>query len=145
MTIFFIVAMLLQVPKYNFNPTLKMMIFVGWAAYGVIPTFHWVYRMGGLENPVVAVSKETYWKFKKVQKLFQILASFAKSLWNVHNQRHSFCHLHSKNPWKIRCRKIRLPRTFSSVVARHCRWSSLLLAQFRNNLYRIQNESRLYR
>lgn len=57
-TVFFIFVfvMALQVPKLNASDNLKMISFVCWAAYGVIPTCHWVKVMGGWENPIVAVS-----------------------------------------------------------------------------------------
>lgn len=48
--------MLMQVPKFNIDSHIKLMTFVGWAAYGVIPTLHWTIMMGGLENPIVSVS-----------------------------------------------------------------------------------------
>jgi len=46
----------LQLPKLKASDNLKMISFVCWAAYGVIPTCHWVIIMGGWENPIVAVS-----------------------------------------------------------------------------------------
>jgi len=46
-------AMLVQLPKFDVDSNVKMMIFVGWAAYGVIPTIHWTFVMGGLKHPVV--------------------------------------------------------------------------------------------
>lgn len=52
----FTFAMILQIPKLNINAHVKMLVFVAWAGYGVIPTIHWTFRMGGLENPVVMVS-----------------------------------------------------------------------------------------
>lgn len=48
--------MALQIPKVKASDNLKMISFVCWAAYGVIPTLHWVNVMGGWENPIVAVS-----------------------------------------------------------------------------------------
>lgn len=50
-------AMILQVPSFNVNMYVKMSVFVAWAAYGVIPTLHWSYLMGGFDNPIVAVSQ----------------------------------------------------------------------------------------
>lgn len=57
-TVFFIFVsvMALQIPKLKASDNLKMISFVCWAAYGVIPTCHWVAIMGGWENPIVAVS-----------------------------------------------------------------------------------------
>lgn len=48
--------MVLQIPKLNISPNIKMIVFIAWAAYGVLPTMHWTFVMGGLENPVVEVS-----------------------------------------------------------------------------------------
>lgn len=45
--------MVLQVPRFNVSSNLKLAVFVAWAAYGVVPTFHWVLVMGGTANPVV--------------------------------------------------------------------------------------------
>lgn len=55
-TLIFVVAMVLQAPKLNFSSNVKMLVFVGWAAYGVIPTIHWIVKLGGLDNPVVTVN-----------------------------------------------------------------------------------------
>ncbi|XP_024938284.1 progestin and adipoQ receptor family member 3 isoform X1 [Cephus cinctus] len=49
----FVVAMLLQVPRFNVNGNVKLIVFVAWAAYGVLPTLHWSIAMGGMENPMV--------------------------------------------------------------------------------------------
>ena len=51
----FIVAMLLQLPRYQVNDNLKLAVFVGWAVYGVLPTLHWTIAMGGMQNPVVSL------------------------------------------------------------------------------------------
>lgn len=55
-TLIFILALSLQIPKFNISSNVKMMVFVSWAAYGVIPTLHWTFSQGGLKNPMVAVS-----------------------------------------------------------------------------------------
>jgi hypothetical protein len=52
----FTFAMVLQIPKLKIDANTKLIVFLIWAAYGVVPTFHWTYNMGGLENPVVQVS-----------------------------------------------------------------------------------------
>ncbi|XP_067008952.1 progestin and adipoQ receptor family member 3 [Anabrus simplex] len=49
----FISAMVIQIPKFNVDSNVKLIVFVSWAAYGVVPTFHWTIIMGGLSNPVV--------------------------------------------------------------------------------------------
>lgn len=54
-TLIFVVAMILQIPSLNVNVNVKMFVFVAWAAYGVVPTLHWTIKMGGMENPLVAV------------------------------------------------------------------------------------------
>lgn len=55
-TFIFVIAMLLQVPQFQVDPFIKMFVFVAWAAYGVVPTFHWTMIMGGWDNPIVSVS-----------------------------------------------------------------------------------------
>lgn len=45
--------MILQVPKFDINGNVKLIVFVAWAAYGVLPTLHWSVAMGGMENPMV--------------------------------------------------------------------------------------------
>ncbi|XP_077287526.1 progestin and adipoQ receptor family member 3 [Arctopsyche grandis] len=52
-TLIFAVAMLVQLPRYKINANVKMLIFVAWAAYGVVPTLHWAVAMGGFDNPMV--------------------------------------------------------------------------------------------
>jgi hypothetical protein len=47
----------LQIPKLKIDANTKLIVFLSWALYGVVPTFHWTYTMGGLENPVVKVSQ----------------------------------------------------------------------------------------
>ncbi|EEB19387.1 conserved hypothetical protein [Pediculus humanus corporis] len=49
----FVFAMILQMPRLNVSSNLKLMVFVAWGAYGVVPTFHWTVIMGGIANPVV--------------------------------------------------------------------------------------------
>lgn len=50
--------MVLQIPKLRVDANMKLIVFVCWAAYGVVPTFHWTVIMGGLDNPVVQVRIE---------------------------------------------------------------------------------------
>lgn len=52
----FAFAMVLQIPKLKIDANTKLIVFLVWAVYGVVPTFHWTYTMGGLGNPVVQVS-----------------------------------------------------------------------------------------
>lgn len=52
-TVIFIVAMVLQIPSLNVPYIVKMLVFIGWAVYGVVPTLHWTFVMGGFDNPVV--------------------------------------------------------------------------------------------
>lgn len=54
-TFIFLIAMLLQVPHFQVDPFIKMFVFVAWAAYGVVPTFHWTLIMGGWDNPIVSL------------------------------------------------------------------------------------------
>ena len=52
----FLFAMILQIPRLQIDSNTKLIVFILWAAYGVVPTFHWTIIMGGFENPVVQVS-----------------------------------------------------------------------------------------
>ncbi|GJQ69626.1 hypothetical protein Trydic_g6714 [Trypoxylus dichotomus] len=52
-TIIFSGAMMLQLPKFNIASHIKTIVFILWAAYGIIPTIHWTIRSGGVETPVV--------------------------------------------------------------------------------------------
>ncbi|XP_044742305.1 progestin and adipoQ receptor family member 3 isoform X2 [Chrysoperla carnea] len=54
-SLIFIFALSLQVPRFNVSSNVKMLVFVAWAAYGVIPTLHWTFAQGGLKNPMVAL------------------------------------------------------------------------------------------
>jgi len=49
----FVFAMVLQIPRLNINGNIKLLVFVSWAIYGVLPTLHWTIAMGGFENPIV--------------------------------------------------------------------------------------------
>ncbi|XP_055535739.1 progestin and adipoQ receptor family member 3 isoform X3 [Wyeomyia smithii] len=51
--VIFTVAMVLQIPRLKVNSNVKMMAFVAWAAYGVVPTLHWYIVMGGAESTMV--------------------------------------------------------------------------------------------
>ncbi|XP_043266773.1 progestin and adipoQ receptor family member 3 [Venturia canescens] len=51
----FILAMVLQIPKLEVDGNIKLMVFVAWAIYGVLPTFHWGVAMGGMDNPMVSM------------------------------------------------------------------------------------------
>ena len=57
-TVFFIFvfAMILQIPRLEVDSNTKLIVFILWAVYGIIPTVHWTIVMGGFENPVVQVS-----------------------------------------------------------------------------------------
>lgn len=48
--------MILQIPRLKVNSNVKMLAFVAWAAYGVVPTLHWYIVMGGAESTMVKVS-----------------------------------------------------------------------------------------
>ncbi|XP_058443283.1 progestin and adipoQ receptor family member 3 isoform X2 [Malaya genurostris] len=51
--VIFTLAMVLQIPRLKINSNVKMMAFVAWAAYGVVPTLHWYIVMGGAESTMV--------------------------------------------------------------------------------------------
>ncbi|XP_021922005.1 progestin and adipoQ receptor family member 3 isoform X1 [Zootermopsis nevadensis] len=51
--VIFAFAMVLQIPKLKVDANTKLIVFLAWALYGVVPTFHWTVIMGGLGNGVV--------------------------------------------------------------------------------------------
>uniref|UniRef100_A0AAG5DXL5 Progestin and adipoQ receptor family member 3 n=1 Tax=Anopheles atroparvus TaxID=41427 RepID=A0AAG5DXL5_ANOAO len=51
--VIFTAAMILQVPRLKVPSHVKMVAFVAWAAYGVVPTLHWYFVMGGSESTMV--------------------------------------------------------------------------------------------
>uniref|UniRef100_A0A2M4CW18 Putative progestin and adipoq receptor family member iii n=1 Tax=Anopheles darlingi TaxID=43151 RepID=A0A2M4CW18_ANODA len=51
--IIFAGAMVLQIPRLQVPSHVKMVAFVAWAAYGIVPTLHWYYVMGGAESTMV--------------------------------------------------------------------------------------------
>ncbi|XP_053678303.1 progestin and adipoQ receptor family member 3 [Anopheles nili] len=53
--VIFTAAMVLQIPQLNVHSNVKMLAFVAWAAYGVVPTLHWYYVMGGTESTMVKI------------------------------------------------------------------------------------------
>lgn len=73
-TLIFAIAMAIQLPKFNCNANVKMIVFVAWAAYGVLPTFHWTIIMGGFANPIVEVS--TYYLIFCGKYLFSSIIIF---------------------------------------------------------------------
>lgn len=55
MGLIFTIAMVLQIPRLAVKDNIKMWALLGWAIYGVIPTCHWYFEMGGIENKMVQV------------------------------------------------------------------------------------------
>ncbi|XP_018916066.1 progestin and adipoQ receptor family member 3 isoform X4 [Bemisia tabaci] len=53
--ILFLFSLTLQIPSLKVSSNMKMLTFVAWAAYGVVPTVHWTFVMGGWENPIVSM------------------------------------------------------------------------------------------
>lgn len=53
--VIFATAMAMQIPYLNVPSNLKIIIFVGWALFGILPTTHWAIKMGGLHNKMVSV------------------------------------------------------------------------------------------
>lgn len=70
-TAIFIFAIFLHIPRLNFPANAKMLVFVGWAAYGVLPTIHWCWKMGGFNNPLVIVSF-----YQRTKSAFKPLSNF---------------------------------------------------------------------
>lgn len=54
--IMFVVAIILQLPALNVSENIKVMSFILWAAYGIVPCCHWYFELGGIENQMVQVS-----------------------------------------------------------------------------------------
>jgi hypothetical protein len=50
------ISMIMQIPRLKVKDNIKITVFVSWAAFGVIPTVHWYFEMGGHENSMVNVS-----------------------------------------------------------------------------------------
>uniref|UniRef100_A0A0C9RKK2 PAQR3_0 protein n=1 Tax=Fopius arisanus TaxID=64838 RepID=A0A0C9RKK2_9HYME len=48
----FIIAVVMQIPKYNFSSNVKISVLFAWAAYGVIPTIHGIIVMG-IQHPMI--------------------------------------------------------------------------------------------
>lgn len=56
MGVIFVTAMVIQIPRLNVSSQFKIIIFVGWALFGIFPTMHWAIEMGGFHNAMVSVS-----------------------------------------------------------------------------------------
>lgn len=54
--VIFMISMIMQIPRLKVKDNIKIIVFVSWAAFGVIPTVHWYFEMGGNENTMVDVS-----------------------------------------------------------------------------------------
>lgn len=50
--------MAMQIPRLKIKDNIKIAVFLSWAAFGVIPTIHWYFEMGGSENSMVDVSSK---------------------------------------------------------------------------------------
>lgn len=66
----FVVAMLMQIPRFNVTSNIKMTTFVCWAAFGILPSLHWVIKMGGFQNSMVAVSRSASVAIKYASNFF---------------------------------------------------------------------------
>ncbi|XP_037050987.1 progestin and adipoQ receptor family member 3 isoform X2 [Bradysia coprophila] len=53
--VIFVTAMVIQIPHLNVSSHLKIIIFVGWALFGILPTTHWAIKMGGFHNKMVSL------------------------------------------------------------------------------------------
>lgn len=54
--VIFMISMVMQIPRLKIKDNVKITVFVSWAAFGVVPTVHWYFEMGGSENTMVNVS-----------------------------------------------------------------------------------------
>lgn len=52
--------MIMQIPRLKVKDNIKITVFVSWAAFGIIPTLHWYFEMGGNENTMVNVSSQSF-------------------------------------------------------------------------------------
>lgn len=71
--VIFMISMIMQIPRLKVKDNIKITIFVSWAAFGVIPTVHWYFAMGGSENTMVDVSCQV---FSSSSHLCNILLTF---------------------------------------------------------------------
>ncbi|KAL1459380.1 hypothetical protein WDU94_011367 [Cyamophila willieti] len=59
--VIFIACMIMQIPRLNVDPNIKMLVFVCWAAYGVVPTVHWAIIMGAGRTPLSICCSRVSW------------------------------------------------------------------------------------
>jgi len=129
------------VTEENFH--LRLVIFGGWAAYGVIPTFHWALLHGGMTSPVVGVCAVLS-NTNSTLTLNSLVAPAA----NRHDVRHLRRCLHFLRPPNSRtvlARPRQLCGFFSSVVAYSDRGCSLSLAQHGTHLPQLQSHESMSR
>ncbi|XP_063709027.1 progestin and adipoQ receptor family member 3-like [Culicoides brevitarsis] len=53
--VIFMIAMILQIPKLGVPNNVKMLSLLLWAVYGVVPSCHWFFKMGGFSNKMVEI------------------------------------------------------------------------------------------
>lgn len=83
--VIFVTAMVIQIPRLNVSSQFKIIIFVGWALFGIFPTMHWAIEMGGFHNAMVSVSSLKLVGLNVFFKLtFYVVVINSKSHWNVY-------------------------------------------------------------
>lgn len=76
--------MVLQIPALKVKDHVKMLVFVTWAAYGVIPTCHWYFEMGGNESQMVQVNICNLYKLRESFPSYLYIAYICMMRpWNV--------------------------------------------------------------
>lgn len=63
MTVAAIFFAVITIQVVSSSETLRIASFVFWAVYGVIPTIHWMFAMGGWDNPIVQVPVPSIFKY----------------------------------------------------------------------------------
>lgn len=119
----------MQIPRLKVQDHIKITVFVSWAAFGVIPTIHWYFEMGGNENSMVNV--RLYLLFPMIHKLdvMIILDFYSPRHWNVRTGYHRISNLHPQSARTLDGGQSRFWRSQPQLVAHFRACRSLLLAQ----------------
>lgn len=99
--VIFMISMIMQIPRLKVKDNIKITVFVSWAAFGVIPTFHWYFEMGGNENTMVNVRLVcTLLTFRQCRDLpsLVVLDFHSARHRNVRARHYRVLNLHHQNP-----------------------------------------------
>lgn len=100
--------MAMHIPKLKIQDEVKVTVFLCWAAFGVIPTIHWYFEMGGAENAMVNVSAIFYLVSKNrfdTDMPIYLADLYSTCDWNVRFVHHRICHLRNENTREMDHRK----------------------------------------